>query len=242
ARSRRAGGAGLVSWLALTADFAARRIAAGPRTTAEITAMILTSALIPPVAVAQRALGAWRFRGARAEPVLAVLLDRDDTLIHDGPYLNDPDRVVPLPGAAAALHRLRSHGMRLGVVSNQSGVAKGLISAEQLTAVNARVDRLLGPFDTWQICRHDDGDGCTCRKPAPGLVTAAAAALGVPARRCVMIGDTGGDVTAGLAADAHAILVPTERTRAEEVRAARADAAVADTLGDAVTLVLERMR
>lgn len=242
ARSRRVAGAGLAAWLGLTAEFAARRIAAGPRTAAEITAMTLTSALIPPVAVAQRALGAWRFRRAPAEPVLAVLLDRDDTLIHDGPYLNDPDRVVPLPGATAALHRLRAHGLRLGVVSNQSGVAKGLISAEQLTAVNARVDQLLGPFDTWQICRHDAGDGCGCRKPEPGLVTAAATALGVPARRCVMIGDTGGDVAAGLAADAQAILVPTERTRAEEVRAARADAAVAGTLGDAVTLVLEGLR
>lgn len=235
----RAGGLG---WLGLTAEFALRRIAAGPKSRREIAAMVVSSALIPPVAVAQRIRGALRFRTALAEPPLAVLLDRDDTLIQDGPYLADPAGVIPLPHARRALARLRRRGLRLAVVSNQSGVAKGLISPEQLAAVNARVDELLGPFDSWQVCRHAEGDGCGCRKPAPGLVSAAAEALDVEPRRCVMIGDTGGDVAAALAADAGAILVPTRRTRGAEIADARANAAVARSLNAAVSLVLKGIR
>ena len=225
-------------WLGATAEFSVRRIVAGPNTIGEIAAMTVSSALIPPVAVAQRLWGTWQFRNAEAEPALAVLLDRDDTLIADGPYLNDPAAVVPLPDASRALARLRRRGLRLAVVSNQSGVAKGLISAEQLDAVNLRVEELLGPFDNWQICVHDADDGCPCRKPAPGMVHAAAEALGVEARRCVLIGDTGGDVDAARAAHAKAILVPTPRTRPAEVADARRTAAVAPSLDDAVSLVL----
>jgi len=235
----RAGGLG---WLGLTGEFAWRRIAAGPRSRREIAAMVVSSALIPPVAVAHRVAGAVRFRHALADPPLAVLLDRDDTLIHDNPYLADPDGVIPLPHARRALARLRRHGLRLAVVSNQSGVARGLISPEQLDAVNSRVDELLGPFDSWQVCQHGENDGCGCRKPAPGLVSAAAEALEVQPRRCVMIGDTGGDVAAALAADADAILVPTRRTRTAEIADARANAAVARSLNAAVSLVLKGIR
>jgi histidinol phosphatase-like enzyme len=126
----------------------------------------------------------------------------------------------------------------VGVVSNQSGVAKGLISPDQLDRVNARVRELLGAFDTWQSCLHDAGQGCGCRKPAPGMVLAAAAELGVDASGCVVIGDIGADVGAALAAGARAVLVPTETTRPEEVEVARRTAAVAPTLLAAVELVL----
>ncbi len=240
ARQRAAAAVAALGWLALTAEFTLRRIAAGPRTAREVIAMAVSSVLIPPVAVAQRLRGAWLFRAAPAEPPLAVLLDRDDTLIEDGPYLNDPAGVVPMPTAQRALVRLREHGLMLAVVTNQSGVAKGLISPEQLDAVNLRVDELLGPFDSWQVCVHEGG--CPCRKPAPGMVIAAADALGVETRRCVMIGDTGGDVAAARAARAKAILVPTGRTRRAEITDAHANAQVARSLDDAVSLVLKGFR
>jgi HAD superfamily hydrolase (TIGR01662 family) len=234
---RRVAVAAALCWLALTGDFALRRITAGPREADEIVAMAVSSVLIPPVAVAQRLKGAWHFRRAQPEPPLVVLLDRDDTLIEDGPYLNDPAGVVPLPDARRALRRLREHGLLVGVVTNQSGVAKGLITTAQLDAVNARVEELLGPFDCWQVCVHDGG--CSCRKPAPGMVIAAADALGVPASRCVMIGDTGGDIAAAQAAQAKAVLVPTDKTRRAEISHAQAHAQVAASLDEAVTLVLK---
>ncbi|HEV7896499.1 MAG TPA: HAD-IIIA family hydrolase [Planosporangium sp.] len=150
----------------------------------------------------------------------AALLDRDGTLVEDVPYNGNPDLVRPVPGARAALDRLRAAGLRLGVVSNQSGVARRLLTHERVRRVNERVEELLGPFDTWLYCPHGPDDGCDCRKPAPGMVLEAARALGVPAQRCVMVGDIGADVAAGLAAGAAAVLVPTPVTRAEEVAAA----------------------
>ncbi|WP_435820963.1 HAD-IIIA family hydrolase [Micromonospora musae] len=150
----------------------------------------------------------------------AVLLDRDGTLVEDVPYNGDPEKVRPVTGARAALDRLRAAGLRLGVVTNQSGLARGLFTRAQMEAVHARIELLLGPFDTWQVCPHDDEEACGCRKPAPGLVRAAASDLGTVPDRCVMVGDIGRDVTAALAAGAAGVLVPTPVTRPEEIAAA----------------------
>lgn len=173
----------------------------------------------------------------RSRPV-AVLFDRDDTLITDVPYLSDPDLVRPVPGARSQLRRLRRAGVRTGVVSNQSGVASGRITPDRLAAVQGRVEELLGPFDTWQVCVHGRDDGCGCRKPAPGLVLAAADALGVEPRQCLVVGDIGSDVEAALAAGATAVLVPTPRTRASEIAHAERYATVAPDLTAAVSLAL----
>jgi histidinol-phosphate phosphatase family protein len=167
----------------------------------------------------------------------AVLLDRDGTLIADVPYNGDPALVTPMPGARAALDRLRAAGLRLGVVTNQSGLARGRFTAAELAAVNARVEELLGPFDTWRICPHGDTDGCRCRKPAPGLVADAAAGLGTTPARCVVIGDIGRDMAAAAAAGATGVLVPTPVTLTAEV----ADApTVAADLSEAADLILRR--
>ncbi|MGC5019603.1 HAD-IIIA family hydrolase [Micromonospora sp. DT47] len=167
----------------------------------------------------------------------AVLLDRDGTLVEDVPYNGDPEKVRPVPGAREALHRLRAAGLRLGVVTNQSGLARGLFTADDLRRVNARVEELLGPFDTWQICPHDERAGCACRKPAPGLVHAAARALGTTPDRCALVGDIGADMTAAGAAGAAGILVPTPATRPAEVAAAPH---VARDLLTAVAAILDR--
>ena len=169
----------------------------------------------------------------------AVLFDRDGTLVVDVPYNGDPDKVLPMPGAKAALDRLRAAGLRIGVVTNQSGLARGRFTRQQMEAVNRRIEELLGPFDTWQICPHDDTAGCDCRKPAPGMVHAAAAALGTIPERCVLVGDIGRDMEAALAAGATGILVPTEVTLAAEVAAA--PCTVPD-LTAAADLILERQR
>ncbi|HET6530218.1 MAG TPA: HAD-IIIA family hydrolase, partial [Actinoplanes sp.] len=139
--------------------------------------------------------------------------------------------------ARAALDRLRAAGLRLGVVTNQSGLARGRFTAEQMAAVHRRIEDLLGGFDTWQVCPHDDTAGCPCRKPAPGLVQAAAAALGTDPGRCVVVGDIGRDMTAAAAAGAGGILVPTAVTLPAEVAAAPAGAT---DLTAAVDLILQR--
>jgi D-glycero-D-manno-heptose 1,7-bisphosphate phosphatase len=165
----------------------------------------------------------------------AVLFDRDGTLVVDVPYNPDPALVEPMPTALSAVRALRAAGVPVGVVSNQSGVARGLITPDQLAAVNARVDEIFGAFDTWQVCPHGVDDGCRCRKPRPGLVLAAAEALGVAPADVVVIGDIGSDMGAAEAAGAHGVLVPTAATRPDEVRRAPQTAA---TLAEAVGAIL----
>ena len=160
-------------------------------------------------------------RGERtADGPEAVLFDRDGTLVVDVPYNGDPARVAPVPGARAALDRLRDAGLPLAVVSNQSGVARGVLTTAQVAAVNDRVVELLGPFDAVLVCEHGPDDRCGCRKPRPGLVLDAARRLGLHPSRCVFVGDIGSDVEAALAAGARPLLVPTAVTRPEEVAAA----------------------
>jgi D-glycero-D-manno-heptose 1,7-bisphosphate phosphatase len=165
-----------------------------------------------------------------------VLFDRDGTLVEDVPYNGRPDRVRPMAGAKEALDRLRSHGLRLGVITNQSGLAHGLLQPFEVTRVNRRVDDLLGPFDVWAVCPHAPDDGCGCRKPRPGLVRDAARRLGVESRACVVVGDIGSDVDAAIAARAGSVLVPTPQTLDTEIAAAPC---VASSLHDAVGLILE---
>jgi len=246
--ARAAAAAGLV-WAGLTAEFAAGRILSGPRTAREISTVLVTSALIPPLAVAHRLRGELRVRFAGRKNARipsgkprAVLFDRDGTLIEDVPYLSDPHRVRPVPGARRTLKQLRRQGVAVGVISNQSGVARGLIHADELARVNARVESLLGPFDTWQVCPHGPDDGCGCRKPEPGLVTAAARELGLAPHECLMIGDIGSDVDAALAAGAQAVLVPTRHTKVGEIDHADLVAAVAPTLRSAVRRHIGRSR
>jgi histidinol-phosphate phosphatase family protein len=231
---------GVAGWLAATARLAAERIAPGPRTPAEVATMLATSVAIPPAAAWHRARGELRARrllprAARRRVPAAVLLDRDGTLIEDVPFNGDPARVVAMPTAGAALERLRAAGVPLAVVSNQSGVARGLIAPADVAAVNRRVAELLGPIGPAFVCLHGPDDGCACRKPRPGLLVAAAAALGVELGHCAVIGDIGSDMGAASAVGARGVLVPTARTRPEEVAAADE---VAPDLAAAVTLLL----
>jgi HAD superfamily hydrolase (TIGR01662 family) len=237
ARRPRAAALAALAWAAGTAEFAWARIAPGPRTRDEVTAMALTSAVIPPLATwhwLRGVVGHRRVTPWRGPPDL-VLFDRDGTLVHDFPYNGDPEWVRPVEGAKEALDRLRAQGVRVGVVSNQSGVARGIITHAQVDACMARLAELLGPFDTVQVCPHGPDDGCTCRKPAPGMVKAAGAALDIDPARTVVIGDIGADVEAAAAAGAVGILVPTPVTRRQEIAAAPRRA---ETLAQAVDDVL----
>ena len=243
-RGRLAAAAGAV-WALGTAELTWARIAPGPRTRAEVATMLLTSALIPPAATLHTLAGVAALPrklrsggptpGAASGRPQAVLLDRDGTLVVDVPYNGDPTAVEPMPGAAEALDRLRAAGVWTAVVSNQSGIGRGLLSHERVEAVNRRVEELLGPLGPWVVCPHAPDDGCDCRKPAPGLVLRAAELLGADPSRCAVIGDIGSDVEAARAAGARAILVPTAVTRGEEIAAAPE---VAPDLATAVDLLL----
>jgi D-glycero-D-manno-heptose 1,7-bisphosphate phosphatase len=141
----------------------------------------------------------------------AVFVDRDGTVIEDPGYLSDPDGVRLVPGAADALALLRDRGFRLVVVSNQSGIARRLISEAQATAVHERFLAELARrgvrLDDVRYCPHGPDEGCSCRKPLPGLLVDAAAELDVDLARSFMVGDKGSDVEAGRRAGCTTILL-----------------------------------
>ncbi len=134
----------------------------------------------------------------------AVFLDRDGTIIEDEGYLADASKVRFVPGALAALRAFRERGFLVVVISNQSGLPRGLITPAQHAEVDARVKAMLAaegvPLDGSYYCAHLAGDGCTCRKPEPGMLIEAARELDIELSRSFMVGDKLSDVAAGRAA------------------------------------------
>jgi D-glycero-D-manno-heptose 1,7-bisphosphate phosphatase len=148
----------------------------------------------------------------------AVLFDKDGTLVRDVPYNVDPALIELMPGAGHALAALQQAGYRLGVVSNQSGVARGLFDASALDAVAARLRELLDAdgvrIDFFAWCpHHPDGSvadlslNCDCRKPRPGLVLRALSELDAEASRSWLVGDILNDIEAGSRAGCRTVLL-----------------------------------
>lgn len=222
---RRTAAVATLAWALGSAEFGWARIAPGPRGRDEVARMLATSVVIPFAATWHWLAGSLRHRSVRpwdsVRPLDALLVDRDGTIVEDVPYNTDPALVRPVAAAAASLDRVRAAGLPVALITNQSGVGRGLITEEQLAAVHRRVDELLGPFDDWQVCPHVESDHCECRKPAPGMILAAAEKLGVPPHRLLVVGDIGSDMSAARAAGALGVLVPTAVTRPAETAAAR---------------------
>ena len=132
----------------------------------------------------------------------AVFFDRDHTLNPDSGYINDPDKFDLYPWVPNELKKLKEQGYLLIVVSNQSGIARGLITWEQLNLIHRKMDGILHDrvnikIDSYQICPHHPDEGCECRKPRPKLLLAAARAFGIDLSESYMIGDRESDLLAG---------------------------------------------
>lgn len=142
-----------------------------------------------------------------------VLLDRDGTIIVDRHYLSDPAQVELLPGAAEGLRRLQDLGFGLVVVTNQSGIGRGYFDEAQLARIHQRMNALLQGEQIWlkgiYFCPHRPEEYCSCRKPEPGLVFAAASELGFEPSACVVIGDKPSDIELGRRIRAVTFLVRT---------------------------------
>jgi len=142
-----------------------------------------------------------------------VILDRDGTLIVHHRYLSDPAKVELIPGVAWGLRRLRALNLGLVVTTNQSAVARGLLSLENLEAIHGRLKELLSAegivLDGIYVCPHLPRDGCRCRKPKPGLLLRAARELGFEPRECYVVGDNTCDVELGRSVEATTIFLRT---------------------------------
>jgi D-glycero-D-manno-heptose 1,7-bisphosphate phosphatase len=131
----------------------------------------------------------------------ALFLDRDGTIIEDPGYLKDPDLVRILPGAAEALSALAAEGWKLIVVSNQSGVGRGIIAMEQMQAVQARFLEIMKahaiPIAGSYFCLHAPGQRCECRKPSAFLLEQAAREQRLDLRASWLVGDRETDILTG---------------------------------------------
>jgi histidinol-phosphate phosphatase family protein len=163
--------------------------------------------------------GKGRVRG-RSEAVPVVYLDRDGTLNFDPGYLNQPEQLRLLPGVGPAVARLNRAGFKTVVLSNQSGVARGLITQDQLEAIHQRLRELLAEDGAWLdgifICPHHPDERCICRKPAPGLVHRALQELGVFPGNAIVIGDKATDVELARNVGALAVFVRSGSAPGEE--------------------------
>lgn len=175
---------------------------------------------------------------------LAAFLDRDGTLIEDAHYLGDPDGVRLLPGAAEAVTRLNDAEVVTVVVTNQSGIAQGLLTEAQYEQTRRRLVDLLSAegarIDATYHCPHHPSvsGNCDCRKPLPGMYRQAARDHRITLDRSLYVGDRRRDVEAVMELGGIGILVPSPETPPNDVSWARAHARVEHTLDDAVRAYL----
>lgn len=131
----------------------------------------------------------------------------------DTGYVRDPGQVRLVAGASSVLRRARALGYDLILITNQSGVGRGLIQEQEYQAVHARLVELLRTeqvaLDGVYVCFHTPDDGCACRKPAPGLILEAAAERGIDLTASLMVGDKESDVAAGRAAGTRVLRLGT---------------------------------
>jgi histidinol-phosphate phosphatase family protein len=169
-----------------------------------------------------------------------VFLDRDGTLNQDEGYMSDPDRLVLLPGAVEAVAALNAAGVKAAVITNQSGVGRGLVTPEALAQVHERLVALFARrgarLNGIYSCPHRPEDGCECRKPGTALAIRAARDLGVDASRSAVIGDKAADLELGRRLGGRSILVRSGEGRKteSELSAAAGPHYIAEGVYDAV--------
>ena len=178
----------------------------------------------------------------------ALFIDRDGTVIADAHYLADPAGVRLLPGAAAAIARANAIGLPVVIVTNQSGIARGLITPAQYDAVRERTETLLARHgarvDATYHCPHWPAvtGPCDCRKPGLGMYRQASAALGISLDRSAYIGDRWRDVQPARATGGIGVLVPGVETPESDVDLARTHVSprlmLASSITEAVSIAL----
>ncbi len=174
---------------------------------------------------------------------VTVFLDRDGTTNRDTGYIKTLEELQIFPGAVEAVARLKQAGARVVVVTNQSGVGRGLFSIETLGAIHARLRAVFeaggAPFDGLYYCPHHPDDGCACRKPGTVMIERAVADLGLDLSRAYVVGDQRRDIDLARRIGAKGLLVTTGPTSAQALEELRQEGAapdcVATDLGQAVT-------
>jgi histidinol-phosphate phosphatase family protein len=176
----------------------------------------------------------------------AIFLDRDGTVIFDKNYLSSPEQVKLYSYAADSINKLYAAGFKVIIVTNQSGVARGIFTEEELQKIHERLVSLLkkagAKIDAIYYCPHIDEDFCSCRKPKPGMVLKAAKDFNIDLKKSYTIGDTVRDYLLGYNTGGKGILVLTGHGKKQQVKIAQEKIkpmAVCKTLKEAVSLIIK---
>ena len=151
--------------------------------------------------------------------VKAVFIDRDGTIARDVPYCSRVEDFEIFPSVPQAIKLLNEHGLKVVVITNQSGVARGYFTEEILHQIHQRMKEELAKYgaqiDAIYYCPHHPDDGCECRKPKPMLILQAAEDLGINLTLSYMVGDMMQDIVAGKAAGCKTVLLNSDSSKEE---------------------------
>lgn len=176
-----------------------------------------------------------------------IVLDRDGVINRDSDaYIKSVDEWIPIEGSLEAIARLNHGGYTVVVASNQSGIARGYFDIETLSAMHRKMDSMLekigGRVDAVFYCPHGPDDGCSCRKPKPGMLLEIGQRFNVPLSNVIFIGDSVADIKAATSASAKTMLVRTGKgIKAEKILRAECKASIPvyDDLAAAVDIILK---
>ncbi len=143
-----------------------------------------------------------------------VILDRDGVINHDSDhYIKTVDEWIPIDGSLEAIAKLKKHGFKIAIATNQSGIGRGYYRVETMQAMHQKMADLLKPLnagiDHIEFCPHTPDDGCACRKPKPGMLLAIQQRFNVDLSRTFFVGDTLSDLATAEQAKARFALVKT---------------------------------
>jgi D,D-heptose 1,7-bisphosphate phosphatase len=180
----------------------------------------------------------------------AVFLDRDGTIVEDIGYLNNPQQIQFIPGSIEAIKKLNEAGYKVVVITNQAGVARGLITEDMLQTIDKTLHKFIlnggAHLDGVYYCPHHPEHGvhpykqeCECRKPHPGLIKRAHRDLNIDLSQSFMVGDKATDIQAGKRAGTKSILVESGRGLGEKARLKQKPDYIAKNLLQAVDWLLE---
>ena len=160
----------------------------------------------------------------------AAFLDRDGVINEEVNYLHEPEKTVLVSGVAEALNLIHQHGYLAVVVTNQSGIARGMYGEPEMHSVHAKIRELLAPsgadFDAIYFCPHPPAAECCCRKPKPGMLLKAAEDLGIDPSISFMVGDRAGDIEAGNSAGCKATYLVRSGYGVETLKKGTPDGAI----------------
>ena len=174
-----------------------------------------------------------------------VILDRDGTInIDSDAFIKSPEEWLPIPGSLEAIALLNRHGYKVVVISNQSGIARGLLDLAALEAIHAKMRQLTkaagGDIKAIYFCPHGPNDACACRKPKDGLFRRFAADTQTDLSQTYSVGDSLRDIQASESAGAKAILVRTGKGEKTLLNHPQLNVPIFDNLYEAATHIVSK--